>query len=81
MNQPISGAEDNQSKNFIEVEGAVEQLLPGAKFRITLSDGNEIIAYLGGQLRIHRIKIIPGDRVRVQISPYDLKRGRVVYRL
>jgi len=56
------------------------EALPGIHFKVRLDDGNEIIAHLAGKLRLHRIKIIPGDRVIVEMSPYDEKRGRIVYR-
>ena len=60
--------------------GEVLEALPGLKFRVKLDDGEEIIAYVSGKLRIHRIRILPGDKVTVEMSPYDTKRGRIVYR-
>ncbi|OHA71034.1 MAG: translation initiation factor IF-1 [Candidatus Wildermuthbacteria bacterium RIFCSPLOWO2_12_FULL_40_9] len=60
--------------------GQIMEALPGIHFKVRLDDGNEIIAHLAGKLRLHRIKIIPGDRVIVEMSPYDEKRGRIVYR-
>jgi len=56
------------------------EALPSATFRVKLDDGQEIIAYLSGKLRIHRIKILAGDQVQIELSPYDDKRGRIVYR-
>lgn len=67
-------------KDFITVNGVVEELLPGAKFRIKLDNGQEILGHLAGKLRMHRIRILPGDRVRLEMSPYDLTKGRIVYR-
>jgi translation initiation factor IF-1 len=62
------------------MEGAVEEALPGATFRVRLDNGHEVHAYVSGRLRRHRIRILPGDRVQVEISPYDLTRGRITYR-
>lgn len=61
-------------------EGTVLEALPSLNFRVCLDDGNEILAHLAGKLRMFRIKILPGDKVTVEMSPYDLKRGRIVYR-
>ena len=60
--------------------GEVLEALPSLKFRVKLDDGSEILAYVAGKLRIHRIRILPGDQVTVEMSPYDTKRGRIVYR-
>lgn len=70
----------SKKKDFIEVEGTVEELLPSTTFRVRLDDGRLIFAYLAGRLRINKIKILPGDRVKVEISSYDLTKGRIVYR-
>ena len=78
QNKPTSPTPS--SKDFITVNGSVEELLPGAKFRVKLENGQEILAHLAGKLRMHRIRILPGDRVRIEISPYDLTKGRIVYR-
>ena len=67
-------------KGFIEAQGEVTELLPGAKFRVVLDNGQEIMASLAGKMRMHRIMLLVGDRVKVEISPYDLTKGRVVYR-
>ncbi len=69
-----------KSKEFLFFEGRVEELLPSTTFRVKLDDDREILAYLSGKMRLYRIKIIPGDRVRVEMSPYDLTKGRIVYR-
>lgn len=67
-------------KENIEVEGVVSELLPGATFRVRLENGHEIIAHLSGKMRINKIRILPGDRILVEMSPYDLTKGRIIYR-
>ena len=61
--------------------GTVLEALPSLSFKVKLENGKEVLAHLAGKLRIHRIKILPGDRVNVEVSPYDENRGRIVYRL
>jgi translation initiation factor IF-1 len=75
-------SQDSQdtSKGFIEMEGVVDELLPSATFKVTLDNGHEILCHLSGKMRMNRIRLIPGDRVRVEISPYDLTKGRITYR-
>ena len=70
-----------KEKTVIKKTGVVLESLPSLSFRVRLEDGLEIMAHLAGKLRIHRIKILPGDKVSVEMSPYDDRRGRVVYRL
>ncbi len=65
---------------MIEVEGTVVEPLPNAMFRVELENGHKVLAHISGKMRMHYIRILPGDRVRVELSPYDLTRGRVVYR-
>lgn len=67
-------------KGFIEVEGVVEELLPNATFRVTLDNGHEIMAHLAGKLRMYKIRIMPGDTVTIEMTPYDLTKGRITYR-
>ena len=67
-------------KGYLRRTGTVLEALPSTNFRVKLDDGLEISAHLAGRLRIHRIKVLPGDRVTVEMSPYDTKRGRIVYR-
>jgi translation initiation factor IF-1 len=67
-------------KDAIEVEGTVIEPLPNAMFRVELENGHKVLAHISGKMRMHYIRILPGDRVRVELSPYDLTRGRVVYR-
>ena len=69
------------SKEFIETEGEVLELMPSATFKVALANGHEILANLSGKMRMNKIKILPGDRVKIRISPYDLSKGRVTYRL
>ncbi|MGC9357040.1 MAG: translation initiation factor IF-1 [Anaerolineae bacterium] len=64
----------------ITVEGTVVEALPGAQFRVNLDTGHEVLAYLSGKMRKYYIRILIGDQVRVELSPYDLTRGRIVYR-
>ena len=68
-------------KEAIEVEGRVVDALPNAMFRVELATGHKVLAHISGKLRLHFIKILPGDRVTVELSPYDLTRGRITYRL
>jgi translation initiation factor IF-1 len=65
----------------IEVEGRVIEALPNAMFRVELDNGHRVLAHIAGKLRMHFIKILPGDRVKIELSPYDLSRGRIVYRV
>jgi translation initiation factor IF-1 len=64
----------------IEVEAVVEETLPNAMFRVKLDNGHTVLAHISGRMRKHFIRILPGDRVKVELSPYDLNRGRIVYR-
>jgi translation initiation factor IF-1 len=64
----------------IEVEGKVIEPLPNAMFKVELDNGHKVLAHISGKMRMHFIKILPGDKVTVQLSPYDLTRGRIVYR-
>jgi translation initiation factor IF-1 len=64
----------------IEVEGTVIEPLPNAMFRVELKNGHRILAHISGKMRMHFIRILPGDTVKVQLSPYDLTRGRIIYR-
>jgi translation initiation factor IF-1 len=67
-------------KDVIEVEGKVVEPLANAMFRVELESGHEVLAHISGKIRLNFIRILPGDRVRVELSPYDLTRGRIVYR-
>ena len=67
-------------KEAIEVEGTVTESLPNASCRVELANGHEVLAYVSGKIRLHFIRVLPGDRVLVELSPYDLTRGRITYR-
>jgi translation initiation factor IF-1 len=67
-------------KEAIEVEGTVVEALPNAMFRVELANGHRVLAHISGKMRLHFIRILPGDKVLVELSPYDLRRGRVTYR-
>ncbi|MFH1030848.1 MAG: translation initiation factor IF-1 [bacterium] len=68
------------SKEYIETNGVVIELLPSLSFKVKLENGQEILCYLSGKMRLNRIKLLPGDKVKVQITPYDLTKGRITYR-
>ncbi len=65
----------------IEVEGVIRESLPNAMFKVELENGHQVLAHISGKIRKHFIKILPGDRVKVELSPYDLTRGRITYRM
>ncbi|MCD5405308.1 translation initiation factor IF-1 [Peptococcaceae bacterium] len=67
-------------KDVIEVEGTVVEPLPNAMFRVELSNGHKVLAHVSGKIRMNFIRILPGDKVTVELSPYDLTRGRIIYR-
>ena len=67
-------------RDLIQTEGSVVEALPNATFRVELDNGFRVLAHLSGKMRMHYIKILPGDRVLVELSPYDLTRGRITYR-
>ena len=67
-------------QDVIEIEGVVTDTLPDTKFKVKLENGHEILAHVSGKIRMHYIRILPGDKVTVEISPYDLTRGRITFR-
>lgn len=67
-------------EDSIRVEAVVKEALPNAKFRVVLENGHEVLAHVSGKMRMHYIRILPGDGVTVELSPYDLSKGRIVYR-
>ena len=69
------------SKNFIEIKGEVLELMPAGTFKVKLENEHEILAHLSGKMRMNKIRLLPGDKVKVQMSPYDLTKGRITYRL
>ena len=83
MSKEKENANDSASlnaKDFIEVQGEVLELMPAATFRVALENGHEILAHLSGKMRMNKIRLLPGDKVKLQISPYDLTKGRIIYR-
>ncbi|MFZ5365331.1 MAG: translation initiation factor IF-1 [Patescibacteria group bacterium] len=69
-----------KKNEFIEMNGVVEEMLPSAMFKVQLENGHEILAHLSGKMRMYKIRLLPGDKVKVQLTPYDLSKGRIVYR-
>ncbi len=69
-----------QKEEAIEVEGTVLEPLPNAMFRVELKNGHKVLAHISGKMRMNFIRILPGDRVKLEMSPYDLTRGRITYR-
>jgi len=69
-----------QKEEAIEIEGEVVEALPNTMFRVRLDNEHEVLAHISGKMRMHYIRILPGDRVKVELSPYDLHRGRITYR-
>ncbi len=67
-------------QDVIEIEGTVKEALPNAQFKVELPNGKEILAHISGKLRMNFIKILPGDKVTLEMSPYDLTRGRIIWR-
>ena len=67
-------------EDAIEVQGTIRETLPNAMFRVELENGHKVLAHISGKMRMHFIKILPGDKVTVELSPYDLTRGRITYR-
>jgi translation initiation factor IF-1 len=71
---------ENKQKDVLEVEGTVIEALPNAMFKVKLDTGHDVLAHISGKMRMYYIRILLGDRVRVELSPYDLTRGRITYR-
>jgi len=69
-----------KKEDKLELEGTIKEALPGTMFRVVLDNGHEVLAYLSGKMRKYYIRVLLGDRVTVELSPYDLTRGRIVYR-
>ena len=80
---PLGRAKRNgfmAKEDIIEIEGTVKEPLPNAMFKVELDNGHVVLATISGKMRMHFIRILPGDRVKLQVSPYDLNRGRIIYR-
>ena len=73
--------EENMAKDVIEIEGKILESMPNAMFRVELENGHEILAHISGKIRKNFIRILPGDRVKVEMTPYDLSKGRITFRL
>lgn len=71
----------SNDKELVKLEGTVEETLPSTTFKVRLDNGHEILAHISGRMRVNYIRLIPGDRVLVEMSPYDLTKGRIVQRL
>jgi len=71
----------SSNKDFIVMQGTIEENLPAATFKVKLENGQTILCYLAGKMRMNRIRLTPGDEVQVEMSPYDLTKGRITYRL
>ena len=70
-----------KEEDKIQVEGLVIEALPGTQFRVRLDNGHEVLAHISGKMRMHYIRILPGDKVKMELSPYDLTRGRITFRV
>jgi len=81
MRKRTSDKKSNTSKDVIKIEGTVLENLPSTMFKVKLDSGQEVLAHISGRMRMFYIKILPGDRVLVEMSPYDLTRGRIIHRL
>lgn len=73
--------EHQEKEKGIVLEGTILEALPNAMFKVQLDTGHEVLAHVSGKMRMHFIKILPGDRVKVELSPYDLTRGRIIFRI
>jgi translation initiation factor IF-1 len=71
----------NNDKELIKIEGVIIETLPSTTFKVKLDNGHEVLAHISGRMRVHYIRLLPGDRVLMEMSPYDLTRGRVVQRM
>jgi len=77
----VNEGKNQDSKKVVRCDGRVIEALPNAFFKIALEDGREVIGFLSGKMRLHRITILPGDKVTLEMTPYDQSKGRIVYRL
>ena len=77
----LAEIEENMAKDVIEIEGKILESMPNAMFRVELENGQEILAHISGKIRKNFIRILPGDRVKVEMTPYDLTKGRITFRL
>jgi len=80
MSNKDNNEEKKNKKEVIELEGTILETLPNAMFKVELENGHEILAHISGRMRMHYIKILPGDKVTIEMTPYDLTKGRITYR-
>lgn len=71
----------SQDKELVKLEGIIEEVLPSTTFRVKLENGHSVLAHISGRMRVHYIRLVPGDRVLIEMSPYDLTKGRITQRL
>ncbi len=71
----------SQDKELVKLEGIVEEVLPSTTFRVRLDNGHTVLAHISGRMRVNYIRLLPGDRVQIEMSPYDLTKGRITHRL
>ncbi len=76
----MKGEKISKKEGIIEAEGTIKEALPNAMFRVELDNGHKVLGHISGKMRMHYIKILPGDKVKVEISPYDLSRARITFR-
>jgi len=76
----IKKEQKNKNKDFIEVDGTIIESLPATQFKVELENGHTVLAYLSGKMRMFKIKLLPGDKVKLEMTPYDMGRGRITYR-
>ncbi len=81
LERMASSKPSNKDKDVIEVEGTVSEALPNAMFKVELQNGHAVLAHISGKMRMNFIRVVPGDKVLVELSPYDLKRGRITRRV
>lgn len=79
--RPVKQRTTSESKEVIKLVGVVVEALPGAKFNVELENGHVILGHIAGKMRKHYIRLVPGDRVEVELTPYDLTKGRITFRL
>ena len=76
----VKKEEKKSNKDFIEIDGTVMEALPATQFKVELENGHNVLAYLSGKMRMFKIRLLPGDKVKLEMTPYDMNRGRITYR-
>ncbi len=72
--------EKKSNKDFIEIDGTIVEALPATQFKVELENGHTVLAYLSGKMRMFKIRLLPGDKVKLEMTPYDMNKGRITYR-